>query len=86
MSATPTIDYSAIFDLAPVGIMCVSATTSTHHRLQPDHGQYVWLRERTIAVMNLFLLLYPSNDEFERTGQRLRPSSMPRAIIPMNAS
>ena len=70
MSATPTIDYSAIFDLAPVG-MCVSQ----HRRIiacnQTMANMFGYEREQLLGES--FLLLYPSNDEFERTGQRLVP-------------
>lgn len=64
------IDYRLAFDLAPVGLVL------SRHRAIVDCNQYVCemfgvTREQLIGQS--FQLLYPSADEFERTGARIAP-------------
>ncbi|MFM8757054.1 MAG: LuxR C-terminal-related transcriptional regulator [Limnohabitans sp.] len=69
-SASPDIDYRLAFDLAPVGMVL------SRNRTMVDCNQRVCEmfgvgREHLIGQS--FQLLYPSADEFERTGQRIAP-------------
>ena len=64
------IDYRLAFDLAPVGMVL------SRNRTIVDCNQRVCemfgvTREQLIGQS--FLLLYPSADEYERTGQRIAP-------------
>ncbi|MBR7799022.1 PAS and helix-turn-helix domain-containing protein [Undibacterium fentianense] len=64
------IDYANIFHLAPIG-MCVSQNrciTACNLALARMFG---YTQEALIGQS--FLVLYPSNDEFERTGARIVP-------------
>ena len=64
------IDYRLAFDLAPVGMVLSS------HRAIMDCNQHVcdmFGVIRAQLVGQSFQLLYPSADEFERTGARIAP-------------
>lgn len=70
MTGLPTIDYETIFLHAPVG-MCISENRvirACNERLATMFGY-----ERPALVGQSFLVLYPSLDEFERTGARISP-------------
>lgn len=69
-SASLDIDYRLAFDLAPVGMVL------SRNRTMVDCNQRVCEmfgvgREHLIGQS--FQLLYPSADEYERTGQRIAP-------------
>ncbi len=69
-TARPDIDYRLAFDLAPVGMVL------SRNRTMVDCNQRVCemfgaTREQLIGQS--FVLLYPSADEYERTGQRIAP-------------
>jgi PAS domain S-box-containing protein len=70
MSAISNIDYEAIFRYAPVG-MCVS-----HHRVihacNEALGSMFGYRTEELIGQSL-RVLYPTSDEFERTGARIVP-------------
>jgi PAS domain S-box-containing protein len=68
--ARPLIDYAQAFDMAPLGMML------SRHRHIVDANQqacdmFGLAREQLIGQS--FQLLYPSADEFERTGARIAP-------------
>ena len=64
------IDYRLAFDLAPVGMVLSRNRTivDCNQRLCDMFGA---TREQLIGQS--FVLLYPSADEYERTGQRIAP-------------
>ena len=66
----PDIDYRLAFDLAPVGMVLSRNRTMVdcNQRLCDMFGA---TREQLIGQS--FVLLYPSADEYERTGQRIGP-------------
>ena len=66
----PEIDYRLAFDLAPVGMVLSRNRTivDCNQRLCDMFGA---TREQLIGQS--FVLLYPSADEYERTGQRIAP-------------
>lgn len=62
------IDYRAAFELAPVGLVL------SRHRVMVDCNQAVaemFRVPREALVGQSFQLLYPSAEEFERTGERI---------------
>lgn len=70
MSITPAIDYENIFLRSPVG-MCVSQNRiiqACNDTLAKMFGY-----SRLDLVGKSFLVLYPTPDEFERTGARMAP-------------
>lgn len=70
MNDTQAIDYETIFLHAPVG-MCISQHRIIHacnHTLAKMFGY-----EREALIGQSFLVLYPTPDEFERTGARIVP-------------
>ncbi len=70
MNDTLAIDYETIFLQAPVG-MCISQHRIIHacnHTLAKMFGY-----EREALIGQSFLVLYPTPDEFERTGARIVP-------------
>ena len=70
MTATPDIDYEHIFLHAPVG-MCISQhriIRSCNHALAEMFG----CAEQALIGQS-FQVMYPSPDEFERTGARIAP-------------
>lgn len=68
---TPTeIDYQQAFDLAPVGLVL------SRQRVIVDCNQRVcemFGAQRDKLLGQSFQILYPSADEFERTGERIAP-------------
>jgi PAS domain S-box-containing protein len=70
MTGSPVIDYETIFLQAPVG-MCISQNRviqACNETLAVMFGY-----ERTALVGQSFQILYPTPDEFERTGARISP-------------
>ena len=72
MSALPPsdIDYRLAFDMAPVGLAV------SRNRTIVDCNQQLcdmFGADRTQLIGQSFQILYPSADEFERTGQRIAP-------------
>ena len=70
MNDTQAIDYETIFLQAPVG-MCISQHRIIHacnHTLAKMFGY-----ECESLIGQSFLVLYPTPDEFERTGARIVP-------------
>ena len=70
MSALLPIDYQTIFQQAPVG-MCVSR----HRIIQAGNDALAKMFGYPPAELTgqSFLILYPTTDEFERTGARIVP-------------
>ncbi|WP_235823633.1 LuxR C-terminal-related transcriptional regulator [Azohydromonas sediminis] len=68
MSAAPPLDYRTAFDLAPIGLVL------SRHRLMVDCNRRVlemFGAQREQLVGRSFEVLYPTHEEFERTGQRI---------------
>ena len=66
----PEIDYRLAFDLAPVGLVL------SRNRIMVDCNQLVcemFGATREQLVGQSFQMLYPSADEYERTGRRIEP-------------
>src|SRR5512138_496652 len=68
MSSAPRVDYRVAFDLAPIGLVI------SRDRLMVDCNQHMLdmfgaTREELVGCS--FEVLYPSLDEFERTGARI---------------
>ena len=66
----PEVDYQLAFDMAPVGLVL------SRHRTIVDCNQVVcqmFGADRADLVGQSFQVLYPSADEFERTGERIAP-------------
>jgi len=64
----PTLDYRTAFDLAPVGLVL------SRNRLMVDCNQQVLAMfgaAREQLVGQSFEMLYPTHEEFERTGERI---------------
>ena len=64
------IDYRLAFDLAPIGMVL------SRHRTMVDCNQAVcdmFGASRAQLVGQSFQILYPSVDEYERTGERIAP-------------
>lgn len=62
------LDYRTAFELAPIGLVL------SRHRLMVDCNQAVleiFGAQRDQMVGHSFELLYPTHDEFERTGARI---------------
>jgi PAS domain S-box-containing protein len=62
------LDYRTAFDLAPVGMVL------SRHRLMVDCNQQLLAMfgaEREQLIGRSFEVLYPTHDEFERTGARI---------------
>ncbi|QAU34299.1 LuxR C-terminal-related transcriptional regulator [Janthinobacterium sp. 17J80-10] len=70
MSITPAIDYENIFLRSPVG-MCVSQNRII--QACNDTLAQMFGYSRGDLVGKSFLVLYPTPDEFERTGARISP-------------
>ena len=65
------LDYRTAFDLAPVGMVL------SRNRLMVDCNRQVLAMfgaEREQLVGQSFEVLYPTHDEFERTGERIAAS------------
>ena len=66
----PDIDYRLAFDMAPVGLVL------SRNRAIVDCNQQLcdmFGASRAQLIGQSFQILYPSADEFERTGQRIAP-------------
>lgn len=64
------VDYRLAFELAPVGLVL------SRRRIMVDCNQVVcqmFGAERQDLIGQSFQILYPSVDEFERTGERIAP-------------
>jgi PAS domain S-box-containing protein len=62
------LDYKTAFELAPIGLVL------SRNRLMVDCNQQLlamFAAQRDELVGQSFAVLYPSPDEFERTGQRI---------------
>lgn len=70
MTPTLPIDYEAIFAMAPVG-MCVSQNRRIIACNDAMAAMFGCAKESLMGES--FLMLYPSSDEFERTGARIVP-------------
>ncbi len=70
MSETQPIDYETIFLQAPVG-MCISQHRIIHACNQSLAKMFGYACEALVGQS--FLVLYPTLDEFERTGARIVP-------------
>jgi PAS domain S-box-containing protein len=67
-AATVTLDYQTAFDLAPIGLVL------SRNRLIVDCNRQLLAMfgtSREALVGRSFEVLYPTHDEFERTGQRI---------------
>ena len=67
-AAGPGLDYRTAFDLAPIGLVL------SRERLMVDCNQQVLAMfgtARETLVGRSFEMLYPTHDEFERTGERI---------------
>ncbi|MBC3934446.1 LuxR C-terminal-related transcriptional regulator [Undibacterium rugosum] len=65
-----TIDFETIFQLAPIG-MCVSQNRVIHACNDALADMFGYTKQALIGAS--FQILYPSSDEFERTGARITP-------------
>ena len=68
VSALATFDYRTAFELAPVGLVL------SRQRLMVDCNRELlamFRAEREQLIGRSFEILYPTADEFERTGQRI---------------
>lgn len=70
MSGSLPIDYETIFQQAPVG-MCISQHRIIHGCNDALARMFGYQKENLIGKS--FLVLYPTPDEFERTGARIVP-------------
>jgi len=67
----PALDYRTAFDLAPIGLVL------SRNRLMVDCNRQVqemFGATREALIGQSFELLYPTHDEFERTGARIAAS------------
>jgi PAS domain S-box-containing protein len=65
---TPALDYRTAFELAPIGLVL------SRNRLMVDCNQAaleIFGAQRDQLVGHSFEVLYPTHDEFERTGRRI---------------
>ena len=70
-AALPELDYRSAFDLAPIGLVL------SRNRLMVDCNREVlemFGATRDELLGHSFELLYPTHDEFERTGARIAAS------------
>ena len=68
MSVTAALDYRTAFELAPIGLVL------SRQRLIVDCNRQLlamFRAEREELVGQSFAVMYPSPDEFERTGERI---------------
>ncbi|MBC7503316.1 MAG: PAS domain-containing protein [Herminiimonas sp.] len=70
MSESPRIDYETIFRRSPVG-MCISQHRIIHACNDALAQMFGYQCEELVGQS--FLVLYPTMDEFERTGARIVP-------------
>ncbi len=74
-----SLDYRTAFDLAPIGLVL------SRHRLIVDCNQRLlemFGAPRDALVGRSFEVLYPTHDEFERTGERIVASLDAQAAMP----
>ncbi len=66
----PAIDYQTAFQLAPIGMVL-----SRERIIEDCNAELtrIFGHARTSMIGQAFLLLYPSTDEYERTGARIIP-------------
>ena len=70
MSYTTELDHRRAFDLAPVGLVI------SRHRIMVDCNQQLcsmFAISRELVIGQSFQLLYPSAEEYERSGRRIAP-------------
>jgi PAS domain S-box-containing protein len=69
--ATPDLDYRTAFDLAPIGLVL-----SRRRQIVDCNAQLLAMfgADREQLLGQSFEVLYPTHDEFERTGQRIAAS------------
>jgi PAS domain S-box-containing protein len=68
--SAPALDYRLAFDLAPIGLVL------SRHRQIVDCNERLcdmFGAQRDQLIGRSFQVLYPSADEFERTGERIAP-------------
>ena len=68
MAGPPALDYRTAFDQAPIGLVL------SRHRLMIDCSRELlamFAATREQLVGQSFEVLYPSSDEFQRTGERI---------------
>ncbi len=68
MAGPPALDYRTAFDQAPIGLVL------SRHRLMIDCSRELlamFAATREQLVGRSFEVLYPSSDEFQRTGERI---------------
>jgi PAS domain S-box-containing protein len=70
MNTLPAIDYETIFLHAPVG-MCISENRIIHACNEALAAMFGYPRSELVGLS--FLMLYPTMDEFLRTGDRIIP-------------
>ncbi|MFZ6648259.1 LuxR C-terminal-related transcriptional regulator [Undibacterium sp.] len=70
MNAPQAIDFESIFQFAPVG-MCVSQNRIIRACNEDLARMFGYRKEELLGQS--FLVLYPTPDEFERTGARITP-------------
>lgn len=70
MNALPAIDYETIFLEAPVG-MCISENRIIHACNLALATMFGYTRAALVGLS--FEALYPTHDEFQRTGERIIP-------------
>ncbi|PPE66072.1 LuxR C-terminal-related transcriptional regulator [Caldimonas caldifontis] len=70
LPALGALDYRAAFEMAPVGLVLSRnrVIVDCNHALAE-----MFCTSREVLVGQSFLVLYPSPDEFERTGERIAP-------------
>jgi PAS domain-containing protein len=74
--------YRTAFELAPIGLVL------SRQRLMVDCNRELlamFRAEREQLIGRSFEVLYPTADEFERTGLRIAPASTRPAAMPTNA-
>ena len=77
--SAPALDYRTAFELAPIGLVL------SRHRLMVDCNEQslaMFGAARADMVGHSFELLYPTHEEFERTGERIAA----RIAASLNAS
>jgi len=70
MNPPQTIDFASIFQLAPIG-MCVSQNRIIHACNDALAEMFGYQKDALVGAS--FQVLYPTPDEFERTGARIVP-------------
>ncbi|MGY8524191.1 LuxR C-terminal-related transcriptional regulator [Paracidovorax citrulli] len=73
----PAIDYQTAFQLAPVGLVL-----SRERRIEDCNDEVcrIFATTRQSLLGKSFEVLYPSPDEFERTGERIIPIMNARGL------